>query len=750
MVKKIKMGNMYINDVITPKSRAGAESYPGINYVTTLPRLWDTSTNKGSTFMIKDTIDTSDEYVLEWVPVTYKGKDLLVCDRCLLYYAYHTTLEEQGLLLGTEVTIDGKQYKLRALTGGATALEFWESEYADIILSSMGNPDIPKLDARALWLGKGTSTSSTETFEAISKVCHSDWGKTWNFISAEMTSSKAWDDSTPVIAGPSSVTWPICGWGKGATSVNSGSYRPVLEEIATVSGPYLVPNSHHLGAKDEAFDLNYMVKGTAGVKVTVTEYINGTENKSPLQVDPDTTLTFRLSNKWPSLPLGKNVITIKLVDLDSQTNEITYVFNKVPKIEKNPGVEGLRIHNRTLLDKLQENKNKIKNRLDELNIEYDPNMGLSELTDLLVNYEPDSNYAPIYTVIIDKKTGTCRYADAARGRTPATLSDVAPWPDVYPFSGIHPVSFNSGSYNKGYTIPKARLKRENFQQTVEGAAVGSTDDVMIQFPLFFWRVTQDEDNMYVSICKDKRPGFDNYSHLNSNQKYSDYIYLGAYRTYVTSNKCYSRYNVSATAATYSNWTETYASGLGGLQIMDYSALTMIQILYIIAYCDIQPRIKIGVGDTGATTHKTGTCYNKGMSYGTTSNTQVAKLFGLEGLWGCKGHIYLGLSSLYHRDKNETRTYVKLNTPKDMIIGPYYTIVPSGSAKEMMGGNVAPFINKSVASPPGESIWANNQTLSTSGAYFMTTSNYQGSIFEGSLTNDGTYTMGSRIMFVPTY
>ena len=66
---------------------------------------------------IRDT-DRNDEYKLSWIEVMEDEKKLLICDRNILKNVSWNELNDQGLVYGKVVKLDGRKYILRLLTGG--------------------------------------------------------------------------------------------------------------------------------------------------------------------------------------------------------------------------------------------------------------------------------------------------------------------------------------------------------------------------------------------------------------------------------------------------------------------------------------------------------------------------------------------------------------------------------------------------------------------------------------------------------
>ena len=66
--------------------------------------------------------NTESGKALQWIELNKSdGTKLLVCDRCLVVSISWNNLNSAGLIFGKEVTIDGKKYKLRSLTGSTGA-----------------------------------------------------------------------------------------------------------------------------------------------------------------------------------------------------------------------------------------------------------------------------------------------------------------------------------------------------------------------------------------------------------------------------------------------------------------------------------------------------------------------------------------------------------------------------------------------------------------------------------------------------
>lgn len=111
MNKKIKLGALAIEGTVLPLPK-NPWGYEG----EFAPHSGDIHQYDGGAIEIVDS--TEEESLISWIPVERDGKRLLISDRNLLNYISYDQLHEQGLIFGKEVTLDGKRFKLRVLSGG--------------------------------------------------------------------------------------------------------------------------------------------------------------------------------------------------------------------------------------------------------------------------------------------------------------------------------------------------------------------------------------------------------------------------------------------------------------------------------------------------------------------------------------------------------------------------------------------------------------------------------------------------------
>lgn len=107
--QKVKLGTLYVNDtkVINPTNPTTGGDIPSYKTL-----------GVGSEISIKNT-DNDEAYQIRWVPVKVNGRKLLISDRNLLSYISWDNLNEQDLIEGKRISIDGEEYILRVLKGGS-------------------------------------------------------------------------------------------------------------------------------------------------------------------------------------------------------------------------------------------------------------------------------------------------------------------------------------------------------------------------------------------------------------------------------------------------------------------------------------------------------------------------------------------------------------------------------------------------------------------------------------------------------
>ena len=235
----------------------------------------------------------------------------------------------------------------------------------------------------------------------------------------------------------------------------------------------------------------------------------------------------------------------------------------------------------------------------------------------------------VMTVVIDQSNSnpsTCiTYADNAIGMTAGSSE----WDS---FFGHYPCLFKDG-------VEVGRLNPNDFTKFEDGTSAditsGNAGDVMIAFPKLGYKISTSGDIVTVSMtAKSNAEGYCYLAHTRGTTV-KDVFYLGAYKGYVTSSKLRSLSGKKPTVNTTIGNFRTYAQANGsGYDQSAFYQLVYRQCMYLLKYKNLDSQTAVGQGYVnGSSAVSTGGTNTNGMDYGTTSQTQQMKLFGLEDFWG---------------------------------------------------------------------------------------------------------------------
>ena len=240
---------------------------------------------------------------------------------------------------------------------------------------------------------------------------------------------------------------------------------------------------------------------------------------------------------------------------------------------------------------------------------------------------------------------TCgSYADDAS--TMSSGKDVAAWQE---FFGYRPCLFKDGKV-VGYLDPT------NFTKFEDGSDAditsGDVGDVMIQFPRRGVRISKSEKVVSVSMTDNPNDSsFKYYAHQRGSIN-KDYFYLGVYAGWVSGNKLRSLSGKSPTVSKSLNKFYTYGKANGsGYGCMGYYQWLFLQVMYVLQFkgnLNSQNTVGYGNCDSGYI-QNTGRSNTNGMIYG---DSNVAKLFGIEDIWG---NIYQLVNNYYSNSNYHVTT-----------------------------------------------------------------------------------------------
>ena len=259
----------------------------------------------------------------------------------------------------------------------------------------------------------------------------------------------------------------------------------------------------------------------------------------------------------------------------------------------------------------------------------------------------------------------------------------------YPYNSVRPCLMKNGKV-VGY------LQKNNFAKFEDGSSAditsGNAGDVMIEIPRFYYRVYTSGSYTYVEISSTITDGFTDLPFQVSGSSRRN-MYVGAYMGYVdSSNELRSLSGKTPTGNKPIGAFRTAAQANGsGYQQIHYYTVVALQILYLLAFKNLDSQTALGQGFTASSNsaaHTTGTHDTKGMYYGTSSGSTQVKFLGIEDFFGnlrqwVDGFVY-------------TSSGAKIGTGgfNDTGLGyasKTFTTSSTGHFSKVVGTNDAPFI-----------------------------------------------------------
>ncbi|KON84292.1 hypothetical protein [Aneurinibacillus migulanus] len=306
----IKLGTLYLGGVKQARPTRpwrGDSIPPGASAKGDIP-----SYSAGQTIEIRNT-DASDAYKVQWREATVDGKKLLLCDRNILAGVEWSELNAQGLIFGKTITIDGKQYNLRVLTGGTTYRVSGDGYSGGAPISNEWDRIITN-EGNFSGLPKPSSSDLDTTQDAVDLNSHHNTFWNWYDIYSLCQEKYDQDSATRSMRGFNSARF--YSWGSGMHTFIG--WRPVLEILNAVPTLTLSTQNNVILSEGSVLPITGSASDTDnGDVVTVKYKINsgtirnitsGVVNGTPLSFAKN--LTF--SNK--RLRDGTTEVTVDLAE----------------------------------------------------------------------------------------------------------------------------------------------------------------------------------------------------------------------------------------------------------------------------------------------------------------------------------------------------------------------------------------------------------------------------------------------------
>ncbi len=223
---------------------------------------------------------------------------------------------------------------------------------------------------------------------------------------------------------------------------------------------------------------------------------------------------------------------------------------------------------------------------------------------------------------------SCTYIEQAIDICPANQYGLNGWADKWPFNKIRIVGFRDGKVVK-------EIKKDNKTQYIDGTTVQSDVDVMVEIPKIYWKFSNISNGYELRISNAKNDSFYDCCAHKINGVEKDLIYIGTYLGSIQDGKLKSKSGIRPANTKDITYFRTAAQANGeGYQQMTWFTLVLLQILYLIAYKNLNSQSALGMGYTNAySLTTTGGADKKGFCYGSIDDSIQMCFLGIEDLWG---------------------------------------------------------------------------------------------------------------------
>jgi hypothetical protein len=224
------------------------------------------------------------------------------------------------------------------------------------------------------------------------------------------------------------------------------------------------------------------------------------------------------------------------------------------------------------------------------------------------------------------------------------------WKNNALFKNIKPCILGDGGVVICYLDPT------DWTKDIAGNAISLSEvDVMIEIPKIGYKITSDDNYVYVWLTTDyNADGYCYLAHSLDTEGDCDKIYVSAFDGYVKDEKLYSFYNVFPTVDTTLTDFRTYAENRGiGYQLISFYILTLLQCMYLVIYKNLNSQTALGMGNVKSTVKSSGSQINVGtLCYGTTESNVPVTFLGIENFYG---NVFYWIDGVYCDENYNIKT-----------------------------------------------------------------------------------------------
>ncbi|WP_197260801.1 hypothetical protein [Brevibacillus laterosporus] len=268
--------------------------------------------------------DTSEANQLYWHKIIDGSKTILICDRVILMYVTWSDLDKDNRVFGKNITIDGKQYRLRLLTCGYNEREDLTGGYPEnnewdrFILNDDSINGLPKPE----------STDRDHALNSTDK--YSKHNQFWNWFGIYTLGQETYIKQNDYRAIRGYIRAPRWGRESYKTPVLNIGWRPVLEVLNQPPTLSLkTPSNNQTLTENDVLIIKGTVSDADKDNVVVTKYRinNGTTRAIASGVsDGSSPISFAKSLLFQNKRLYDGTTDITGIDLAENTDHILTIW----------------------------------------------------------------------------------------------------------------------------------------------------------------------------------------------------------------------------------------------------------------------------------------------------------------------------------------------------------------------------------------------------------------------------------------